>query len=84
MWQLVFTGRAKKDLFSLEKILAQRVLSNLEETRQKPEEKFSKLVGFQYYKLRVGDYRVIAVLDFQKKIIEIRRVGHRRNIYKKI
>lgn len=84
MWQLIFTSRAKKDLFSLEKLIVQRIVSKLEETKQKPGEKYAKLTGFPYYKLRIGDYRVIAVLDFQRKIIEIRRIGHRKNIYKKM
>ena len=35
-----------------------------------------------FYKLRVGDYRVIYELDTQQKVIIIDLVGHRREIYK--
>jgi len=38
-----------------------------------------KLSGF--YKLRVGDYRVIYSLDQNSETIIIEKVGHRREIY---
>jgi mRNA interferase RelE/StbE len=34
-----------------------------------------------FYKLRVGDYRVIYELDAENQLIIIIRVGHRREIY---
>jgi mRNA interferase RelE/StbE len=37
------------------------------------------LVGF--YKLRVGDYRVIYELDENEELITIVRIGHRSEIY---
>jgi len=35
-----------------------------------------------FYKLRVGDYRVIYSLDQNSETIVIEKVGHRREIYK--
>ena len=37
------------------------------------------LAGF--YKLRVGDYRVLYEIDIELEVIVIARVGHRRDIY---
>ena len=37
------------------------------------------LAGF--YKLRVGDYRVLYEIDIELEVIAIARVGHRRDIY---
>ncbi len=34
-----------------------------------------------FYKLRVGDYRVIYELDRENQLIIITRIGHRREIY---
>jgi mRNA interferase RelE/StbE len=34
-----------------------------------------------FYKLKVGDYRVIYEFDVENKLIIITRVGHRREIY---
>ena len=36
------------------------------------------------FKLRVGDFRVIADIDRASKLIEVRLIGHRKNIYNKI
>jgi len=38
-----------------------------------------KLSGF--YKLRIGDYRVIYEFDKENHILYINRIGHRREIY---
>ncbi|GAX34657.1 type II toxin-antitoxin system RelE family toxin [Nodularia sp. NIES-3585] len=34
-----------------------------------------------FYKLRVGDYRVIYEFDIENQLIIIARIGHRREIY---
>ena len=34
-----------------------------------------------FYKLRIGDYRVIYTLNHEEKIITIHEIGHRREIY---
>jgi mRNA interferase RelE/StbE len=39
----------------------------------------ANLTGF--YKLRVGDYRVIYEVDRTVRIITVDRVGHRRDVY---
>lgn len=42
-----------------------------------------KLAGYQeYYKLRIGRYRVGIRLDFEERIIEFQRVLHRNDIYR--
>ena len=37
------------------------------------------LIG--YFKLRIGDYRVIYSINYFSKILIIHRIGHRREIY---
>lgn len=39
----------------------------------------SSLSGF--YKLRIGDYRVIYEIESETQVLVIVRVGHRRDIY---
>ena len=46
--------------------------------------KVEKLTGYQeYYKIRFGSYRVGLRIDSAQRIIEFRRVLHRREIYRK-
>jgi len=35
------------------------------------------------WRLRVGDYRIIYLIEDDIKIIEIRKIGHRKDVYKK-
>jgi mRNA interferase RelE/StbE len=37
------------------------------------------LIG--YFKLRIGDYRVIYSINYSSKILIIHRIGHRREVY---
>lgn len=41
-----------------------------------------KLIGVKGYRLRVGDYRILYTLEKTIKIVEIFKIGHRRDIYK--
>lgn len=43
-----------------------------------------KLKGSEdiFWRVRVGNYRVIYSVDDEIKIIDIRKVGHRKDIYK--
>lgn len=43
-----------------------------------------KMSGFDnFYKIRVGNYRIGLLLDFESETIEFRRVLHRRDIYRR-
>ena len=53
-------------------------------TKADPFRYFEKLVTKDYYKLRVGDYRVIADIDKNKVKILVLFIGHRKNIYKNL
>ena len=37
------------------------------------------LIG--YFKLRIGDYRVIYSINYSSKILTIHQIGHRKEIY---
>ena len=82
MWQVFLVNKARKDLHSLEPQFSQRIIAKLEETAANPEKHFERLSNSPYWKLRIGDYRAIAVLDFGKNLVEVRRIDHRGKIYK--
>ena len=41
-----------------------------------------KLKGWNLYRIRVGDYRILYTINDKDKIIEIIAIGHRKDIYK--
>ncbi len=40
--------------------------------------------GGNLYKLRVGDFRLLVQVDFSRKVLIVRYIGDRKNIYKNI
>lgn len=47
-------------------------------------DKVQKLKGYQnYYRLRIGDYRVGLRIDSESHVVEFCRVLHRKEIYRK-
>ena len=41
-----------------------------------------KLANFELYRVRQGDYRIVYSINDMEIIIEIIKIGHRRDIYK--
>ena len=50
--------------------------------KKRPHRFYVRLVGRSEYKLRVGDYRVIADIEENSRVIIIRSLGPRKNIYR--
>ena len=82
VYELNFTDTFRKQFSKLERPLQQRIISALERIKIRPEHFVTRLVGSQYYKLRIGDYRVILDIKKDKLLIFLIEVGHRKNIYK--
>jgi mRNA interferase RelE/StbE len=81
-FRIEISEEAKHDLGSFPKKDAERILLKLFETKDKPNHYLQRLAGVSYWKLRVGDYRVIIILNTKDKIIFVVKVGHRKNVYK--
>lgn len=82
MYDILYSISAKKFLKKLPKEKLKRILSVIERARIRPESHFERLVGEKSYKLRAGDYRIIADIYKEKLCILVIKVGHRKNIYK--
>jgi mRNA interferase RelE/StbE len=80
-WSLRWTDQAIRDLTSLDPPVARRVVAKLDQAAEHPEHFFRRLAGAADYKLRVGDYRVLAALDHETRTILVERVGHRSGVY---
>ncbi|MCL6014741.1 MAG: type II toxin-antitoxin system RelE/ParE family toxin [Candidatus Thermoplasmatota archaeon] len=78
---IIWSVQASKQLKSLDRSIAKRIYEKVGQLRQNPERYVEKLFRYPYYRLRIGDYRVI--LDIQKEMVRIMilKVGHRSSIY---
>jgi mRNA interferase RelE/StbE len=83
LYEIVFSQKAKKQLFKLERSIQERIISALERIKIRPQSYITKLVGDPGYKLRVGDYRVIMDIDKGNLLVLVIKIGHRKNIYEK-
>ncbi len=80
-FEIVWSGSALTQLKKLDRVVARRIFDRMGELREDPLRQVRRLVNSPYYRLRVGDYRVI--LDVQGHLMRILvlKVGHRRSIY---
>jgi len=82
-WRIKWTDQAVRDLSGLDRPVAQRIVSKLEQAARDPLRFFSRLVGGDDYKLRVGDYRLLALLSHETETILVERVDHRSRVYRR-
>ena len=83
-YEIIFTDTSRKQFKKLEKDIQERIIKALERIRIRPEAHIKKLVGDPGYRLRVGEYRIILDIEKEKLIILVVKIGHRKNIYKKL
>ena len=83
MYTVIYDNEALQNLGKLEKKIRKRIFEKIHSTKENPFRYFEKLTSRDEYKLRVGDYRVIADIDEKTKRIIILFVNHRKNVYEK-
>jgi len=85
-WALYFTDRAERDLSQLSGKIQKRIIDKIDWllgnfTNIDPIALKSKWQGF--FKLRVGDWRIIYKIDHDKNLIIIWIIDRRDKIYKR-
>lgn len=88
VWKIEFDPAALKELKKLDPPIARRILSFLRErvaSLDDPRSIGQALAGEtlgEYWKYRVGDWRIIAKIEDKKMWVLVLRVGNRREVYK--
>ncbi|MCL4359335.1 MAG: type II toxin-antitoxin system RelE/ParE family toxin [Candidatus Thermoplasmatota archaeon] len=80
-YEIVWSIPAAKELKRLDRSVAKRIYEKVDLLSQNPERYIEKLVRYPYYRLRVGDYRVILDIKHESVRILILKVGHRSSVY---
>jgi len=88
VWRIKFERSAERELSKLDKQIAKRILvflhgrvATLEDPRNIGEALKGSTLG-NFWKYRVGDYRVIAHLEDDELCILVVRIGNRRDVYR--
>ncbi|KHO54954.1 MAG: hypothetical protein QT10_C0008G0006 [archaeon GW2011_AR19] len=74
--------KAQDFLDKLPQNISLRIINKLEQIKENPFHFLEHYEG-EYYKLRIGDYRALMDIDFQRKIIWVRIIDKRGRVYKR-
>lgn len=87
-WSIEFDAGAKKDLDKLDRQIARRIVAflanrvaRLEDPRSIGEALKGSELG-NFWKYRVGDYRIICDVQDKQVLVLVLRVGNRREVYR--
>jgi mRNA interferase RelE/StbE len=87
-WRIEFTRQAEKDLKALDQGTARRIVdfmlnrvSSLPDPRQLGAPLKGSELG-EFWRYRVGDYRILARIEDRVVTIFVVEIGHRREIYR--
>ncbi|HZC16218.1 MAG TPA: type II toxin-antitoxin system RelE/ParE family toxin [Caulobacteraceae bacterium] len=83
VWRLEFERRSVKQLRDLPEAVRPRILKARAGLSADPRgaPNVKALVGREGYRLRVGDYRVLYVIEDDVERIRVTTVGHRGRVY---
>ncbi len=87
-WTIELADTALRQLEKLDRLAAQRILkflhgriAPLENPRSIGEALHGERLG-EFWKYRIGDYRLITRIEDDRLVVLVLRVGHRRDVYR--
>lgn len=84
-YQAEFETKARKEFLDLPKEIARSFIAVFDDLKQSPRPPGAKkLAGVDGYRVRKGDYRILYRIDDGQRLIRIYRVGHRRDVYRRL
>jgi mRNA interferase RelE/StbE len=82
-YSVILKRSAERELDRLPAQLHDRITRKLLELESNPRPHgIQKLLGQDRYRIRIGDYRVLYIIDDRARTVEIVAVGHRRDVYR--
>lgn len=84
-YELRFRASVAKDLRGLPRAEVQRVLHRIETLRDEPRGPgCEKLAGAgEHYRVRQGSWRIVCAIEGAVLVVEVVRVGDRREVYRR-
>ena len=83
MYSVTFRPRAQRDLRGLPAIVVSRLMPRIAALGAEPRPSSAKKLSGEkdIWRIRVGDYRVLYHIDDVVRVVDVRKVGHRKDIY---
>ena len=83
IWKVIWSEKSVKQLAKIDTKNAQKIYDSVLDCVKDPFQTLTRLTNSPFYRLRVGNYRVILDLQQSKMIIFVVETDRRARIYKK-
>jgi len=82
-YRVALTASAEKELHGLPTKVVARIMPRLEHLTSAPRPPGCKKLkgGDKEWRIRVGDYRIVYVIDDTARTVDVTRIAHRREVY---
>ncbi len=82
-YKIAIKKSAAKELEDIPKKDLQKIIKRIQALAQNPRPQGAqKLSGQQHFRVRQGDYRIVYSVNDKDLIVDIVKIGHRREIYR--
>jgi mRNA interferase RelE/StbE len=86
MYTITFKKKAGKELRQLPSTVLPKVSASIDDLSEEPRPSGSKKLKDKeedMWRIRIGNYRVLYVIEDEIMIVNIRKIGHRKDVYRK-
>ena len=82
-YRVALTASTEKELHGLPRKVVARIMPRLEHLASVPRPPGCKKLkgGDKEWRIRVGDYRIVYVIDDRARTVDVTRIAHRRQVY---
>ena len=82
-YKVTIKKSATKELEEIPKKDLRKIVKRIQSLAQNPRpQRAQKLSGQQHFRVRRGDYRIIYSINDKDLVVDIVKIGHRREIYR--
>ena len=82
MWEVDWSKKSFRQLKKIDKPIAQRIVDRIDDSKDDPYAMMKRLANSPYYRLRVGNYRIITDLRRDSTTIFVVQIDPRKDDYK--
>ncbi len=85
-YRVVFSRKAKRQFLDLPAIVRKRLAPRIDSLARNPRPLGAKrLSGTEdFYRIRVGDYRILYAIEHHELVVLVVKLGHRKDVYRGI
>lgn len=82
-YNVAWRSAARRELRNLDRVVIQRIVAAVDDLVENPFPAGTRKLRGSYntYRIRVGDFRILYIVNSSEKSVIVTAVGHRRDVY---